>query len=166
MLVAGIGNILLGDDGFGVHVARALAGDTFADGVSVADFGIRGVHLAYELADGDYDAVILIDAVPRGGTPGTLHVIEPEIAAAEATAEAADAHSLTPAAVLAWVARLGRKCPPVTIVGCEPGTIDESLTLSEPVAAAVDRAAQLVRELVAAQMVKRPQAAIDRTTRV
>src|ERR1044071_2789707 len=77
-LVAGIGNIFLGDDGFGVEVARRLAGEALGDHVDVADFGIRGVHLAYEIASGKYDEVILVDAAPRGGSPGTLYAIEPE----------------------------------------------------------------------------------------
>ena len=77
VLVAGVGNIFLGDDGFGVEVARRLAGERLPEDVRVADFGIRGVHLAYELLDG-YDTAILVDAAPRGGQPGTLYVIEPE----------------------------------------------------------------------------------------
>ena len=78
MLVAGIGNIFLGDDGFGVEVAQRLADRPMPEGVQVADFGIRGVHLAYELLDG-YDALVLVDAVPMGEPPGTVAVIEPEL---------------------------------------------------------------------------------------
>ena len=79
VLVAGIGNVFLGDDGFGVEVARRLRGQALGDGVDVADFGIRGVHLAYELADGRYDAAVLVDAVSRGGAPGTFYAIEPDV---------------------------------------------------------------------------------------
>ena len=82
MLIAGVGNIFLGDDGFGVEVANRLAGQRMPDGVRVADFGIRGVHLAYELLDG-YDALVLVDALPMGEAPGTLAVVEPDPSAAE-----------------------------------------------------------------------------------
>ena len=88
LLMAGVGNIFLGDDGFGVEVASRLAGAELPDWVRVADYGIRGMHLAYDLASG-YDSAILIDATPRGGEPGTIYVIEPErppAAAAGATA--------------------------------------------------------------------------------
>ena len=79
VLVAGIGNIFLADDGFGVEVAQRLRRPALPDGVRVEDFGIRGVHLAYELLDG-YDALVLVDAVPMGEPPGTVAVIEPELA--------------------------------------------------------------------------------------
>jgi hydrogenase maturation protease len=149
VLVAGIGNIFLGDDGFGVEVARRLRGEPLPDGVDVADFGIRGVHLAYELADGRYQSAILVDAVPRGEPPGTLYVIEPD-AAVPADAVVADAHSLTPDAVLGWLQRIGGTCGRITIVGCEPASLDESVGLSPPVAAAVDEAMRIVRALIAA----------------
>src|SRR5689334_9023337 len=112
--------MFLGDDGFGVEVARRLAGQPVPAHVDVADFGIRGVHLAYELADGPYGAVILVDAVARGGTPGTLYAFEPDLDASAANPDVADAHGLTPAAVLAWVRRIGGRCGRVVIVGCEP----------------------------------------------
>jgi hydrogenase maturation protease len=172
VLVAGIGNIFLGDDGFGVEVARRLRDEPLPDGVDVADFGIRGVHLAYELAEARYDAVILVDAVPRGEPPGTLFVIEPgandcglrnadcgsEPYGSEACGSqdcgsqdfgAADAHNMTPAAVLAWLRRIGSHRVRITIVGCEPASLDESMGLSAPVAAAVGEAMRIVRELVA-----------------
>lgn len=150
ILVAGIGNIFLGDDGFGVEVARRLSAQALPDGVRVADFGIRGVHLAYELAGGAYDEAILVDAAARGEPPGTLSVIEPEIVAAmEADpAAAADAHHLTPAAVLAWLRRIGGGPPVVTLVACEPASLDEGMTLSAPVAAVVDDAVGMVQALV------------------
>ena len=148
VLVAGIGNIFLGDDGFGVEVANRLREQPLPDGVDVADFGIRGVHLAYELADGRYDAAILVDAVPRGGAPGTLYAIEPDVDASEPPLAGADAHSLTPAAVLAWLHRIGAHCGRIVIVGCEPASIRESMGLSEPVAASVEGAMQMVRELI------------------
>src|SRR5437764_14749953 len=118
ILIAGIGNMFLGDDGFGVEVVKRLRGCDLGDDVTVADFGIRGIHLAYELADGKYDAAILVDAVSRGGEPGTLYTLEAE-ADPEIAAEAADAHSLTPATVLAWLRHTGASCR-VIVVGCEP----------------------------------------------
>jgi hydrogenase maturation protease len=151
ILIAGIGNIFLGDDGFGVEVVRRLREQPMDGGVEVADFGIRGVHLAYELASGTYDAAILVDAVHRDGEPGTLYVIEPTREAAEPGTDAIDAHSLTPDTVLAWLARLGSQPERLLVVGCEPEAIEESIGLSAPVEAAIDRAVALTRE-VAAQL--------------
>ncbi len=146
VLVAGVGNVFLGDDGFGVEVARRLAGEDLPDGVRVADFGIRGVHLAYELLDG-YDTAILVDAAPRGGSPGTLYVIEPEQGPAEEVG-IIDAHGMEPVAVLALLSTLGGEVRRVLVVGCEPADVDERMGLSEPVAGAVDGAIRLVRELL------------------
>lgn len=148
-LIAGVGNIFLGDDGFGVEVARRLAKESLGEGVHVADFGIRGVHLAYELLDGKYDAAILVDAVVRGGAPGTLYAIEHDPASGSVDAAQADAHTLTPDSVLGWTARIGVSIGRIVVVGCEPLSIDESMGLSEPVAASVDGAVQMVRDLVA-----------------
>src|SRR5262245_26940899 len=126
VLVAGIGNIFLGDDGFGVEVVRRLRRASLGPEIDVADFGIRGVHLAYELAGGTYDAAILVDAVPRGGEPGALYRIEPDLQDNACDPVSADAHGLTPAAVLAWVRQVGTPPSRLVIVGCEPATIDES----------------------------------------
>jgi hydrogenase maturation protease len=147
-LVAGIGNIFLGDDGFGVEVARRLRDEPLGDDVDVADFGIRGVHLAYELADGRYDSAILVDAVARGGVPGTLYAIEPELEGIGGESTPADAHSLTPDAVLAWVRRVGALPARIVVVGCEPATVAESVGLSPAVAGSIDSAIRLVREIV------------------
>jgi hydrogenase maturation protease len=147
VLVAGIGNVFLGDDGFGVEVAKRLRSEPpLGADIDVADFGIRGVHLAYELADGNYDAVVLVDAVARGGEPGTLYTIEPD-ANDDLTTASTDAHSLTPATVLAWLSRIGVRCR-VVIVGCEPGSLDESMALSPAVAGSIDAAVGLVRDVV------------------
>jgi hydrogenase maturation protease len=149
ILVAGIGNVFLGDDGFGVAVADRLSRRELAPGVRVADFGIRGLDLAYALAD--YDAVVLVDAVPRGGTPGTLYVIEPDV---EADGIAPEAHGMDPAKVLALARELGDVPSRVLIVGCEPHTAprweDEDVVaeLSEPVRASIDEAVRLVESLV------------------
>ena len=146
VLVAGAGNIFLGDDGFGVEVATRLAREPLPDGVHVEDFGIRGVHLAYTLLDG-YDALILVDATPRGGEPGTVYVIRADLDAADRPAEVMDAHDLAPEAVLALLDRLGGHLDACYVVGCEPaGT--EGIGLSVPVAAAVDTAVARVRALI------------------
>jgi hydrogenase maturation protease len=148
VLVAGVGNIFLGDDGFGVEVANRLAGQALPDGVEVTDFGIRGVHLAYQLLDG-YDALVLVDAVQRGDEPGTLTVIEPEPPAdSRGRPPAVDAHGMDPASVLGMLAGLGGEVERVLVVGCEAGRLEDEIGLSEPVAEAVPRAVQLVMDLV------------------
>lgn len=145
-LVAGIGNVFFGDDGFGVEVARRMAAESLPAGVRVADFGVRGMHLAYEILDGRYDRTIFVDALPRGGTPGSLYVLDPEIVATDATP---DAHAMHPHAVLQLVARLGGAPGHVVVVGCEPlAENDEPMTLSPPVEHAVDEAIAIVRRLV------------------
>lgn len=153
-LVAGIGNIFFGDDAFGSEVARRLlaGADGLPEGVKVGDFGIRGIHLAYELLDG-YDAAILVDATPQGGEPGTVYVLEPDLDAIEsesglAEAGIADAHGMDPASVLALLHSLGGSVGRLLVVGCEPADTDEHIGLSGPVAAAVDEAARVVRDLV------------------
>jgi hydrogenase maturation protease len=157
MLVAGLGNVFLGDDGFGVEVVRRLAGEPQPDGVRVADFGIRGLHLAYELLDG-YDTTVLVDASPRGGTPGELHLIEVghEDLPAPATSDelvaqgaVLDAHGMTPDAVLALLVTLGGTPGRVLVLGCEPAVVREEMGLSPPVAAAVDVALAELRTLIA-----------------
>jgi len=153
VLVAGVGNVFLGDDGFGVEVARRLVGETFPDGVQIADFGIRGVHLAYELLDG-YDLLILVDAAPRGEAPGTVFVLEPDFGGSDGVARGdsgflLDAHSLDPEVVLGILADLGGTVGRVVIVGCEPAEVVERMGLSAPVSHAVDEAARVVRELIA-----------------
>lgn len=148
VLVAGIGNILLGDDGFGVEVVKRLTVEPLEDGVEVADFGVRGAHLAYELADKKYDAVILVDAAPRGGTPGSLYAIEPEADDGEPEVNG-DPHGMTPSAVLRWLRRIGGHSGRVVVVGCEPASLDEAMGLSEPVAASVSGAVKMIRSLVA-----------------
>jgi hydrogenase maturation protease len=143
ILVAGIGNIFLGDDGFGVEVVKRLRSEPIGDQMDVADFGIRGVHLAFELAEGRYDGVILVDAVQRGGAPGTLYAIEPRNGAE--LPQQLDAHSLTPSAVLSWLSRVGGGKVRVTVIGCEPEMVEECMELSAPVAGAIDEAVRMVR---------------------
>lgn len=158
-LVAGIGNMFLGDDGFGVEVVKRLAAMPLGDGVDVIDFGIRGFDLACALLRG-YGTVILIDAVCRGGAPGTLYVIEPEIGISdasnlEAPSIGVEGHGLTPAAVLGLVKTMGghvEHLGQVRLVGCEPAGFpsedDVQVGLSAPVMAAVDGAVTLVCQLL------------------
>jgi hydrogenase maturation protease len=149
MLVAGIGNIFLSDDGFGVEVARRLGEAAMPANTIVADFGIRGIHLAYEILDGAYDEVVIVDAYAHGAPPGTIVVFEPDADAA-AGDTVADAHALDPASVLRFVRRLGGSVPRIVVVGCEPETIEEGIGLSEAVSAAVQEAAGTVMSLVSA----------------
>jgi hydrogenase maturation protease len=150
VLVAGIGNIFLSDDAFGVEVAGRLAGLELPTGVRVEDFGIRGVHLAYELLEG-YDALVILDALPMDEPPGTLVVMEPELDVAPDTGEAAilDAHTMSPSVVLFTLARLGGRVGRVYVLGCQPAALEEGMALSAAVAAAVEPAVDLCLELVA-----------------
>ena len=149
VLIGGIGNIFLGDDGFGVEVVKRLQSVTLPHWVRVADFGIRGVHLAYEILDTAYERIILVDAAPRGGEPGTLYVIEHNLDdEANNRADSPDAHGMNPEAVFSLIKQLGGVPSQVLIVGCEPTSTQEEIGLSEPVAAAIDDAVNLVLKLV------------------
>jgi hydrogenase maturation protease len=156
ILVAGVGNVFFGDDGFGPEVARALA-DEPPGGTKVEDFGIRGLHLAYELLNG-YERAILIDAVPRGAAPGTLYVIEPSD---ETPSGAPDAHRMDLQNVFAYLRVLGGEPPPVTIVGCEPASTEPGMGLSEAVTRSIDPAAAVVRRLVEDQRASGAHAIAD-----
>jgi len=149
VLVAGIGNIFLGDDAFGVEVVRRLAARDLPEGVQVADFGIRGFDLAHALMDADSTAV-LVDATLRGGEPGTLYLIEASVDPEEPEIEL---HGMDPASVLRLVHALGGSPPRVLVVGCEPATVDlddvGQMGLSPPVEAAVDEAVRMIERLVA-----------------
>ncbi|WP_376796927.1 hydrogenase maturation protease [Thermogemmatispora sp.] len=156
LLVAGIGNIFLGDDGFGCVVAQRARG-RYPPGVEVVDFGIRGLELAYALLDG-YDALVLIDAVPRGGSPGTLYLLKPLLPEMDQAADLAagrlglEAHSLDPLRVLTFARALGAPVIPTLLIGCEPGPLTEEalqMGLSPPVEAAVEAALQLLDAVVA-----------------
>jgi hydrogenase maturation protease len=153
ILVAGIGNIFLGDDAFGVEVVRRLLRRELPDNVRVVDYGIRGLDLAYALLD-DYDLVILVDAAGRGGEPGTLYVLEPELSdAAGPQAVPMDAHGMNPMRVLEMVKAMGGEARRVLVVGCEPATLGDefegAMGLSAPVEAAVGGAIAIVESLIA-----------------
>lgn len=145
-LVAGIGNIFNGDDGFGSEVAQRLARRPLPAGVHVEDYGIRGVHLAYELLEG-YDLVVLVDALARGEQPGTVCLIEPDVDLDDVPP--LDSHQMDPRAVLAMVAEMGGEIGRLLLVGCEPADVGEGIGLSPLVAGAVDGAARIVEELIA-----------------
>jgi len=150
ILIAGIGNIFLGDDGFGVEVAQQLQQMEWPSGVTIRDFGIRSYDLAYALLDG-YDLVVLVDATPRRSAPGTLYVIEPDLDAAPPGSPALDAHAMNPVSVLQLAKSMGPVSGRTVLVGCEPATLggeNGHMGLSGPVAAAVDEAARMVRKLV------------------
>jgi hydrogenase maturation protease len=157
-LIAGIGNICLGDDGFGVEVVGRLSGRRLPEGVEVVDFGIRGMDLAYALHE-DYDLVVFVDATPRGGEPGTVYLIEPEIEEDEPVS--LDTHGMDPVKVIRLARALGARPARTLVIGCEPQVIpgrrggsqthpydDMLMELSEPVRAAVEEAAKLVESLV------------------
>jgi hydrogenase maturation protease len=166
VLVAGIGNIFLSDDGFGVEAVRRLLslpaqawGDSAA-GVDVVDYGIRGVHLAYDLLDGRHDVLVLVDALPMGEPPGTLAVLHVDLTDPAWTlrpdqavaAPAADAHGMDPESVLRLLVTLGGTLRRVVVVGCQPEALDEGMTLSAPVAAAVGPAVEAVLRVVRTEL--------------
>ena len=164
ILVAGIGNVFLGDDGFGVEVVRRLQRRALPDDVDVRDFGIRGIDLAYALQDG-YDAAVFVDAAPRGESPGTVSLVEPELDANEIVL---DTHGMDPLRVVALARTMGRIPERILVVACEPAIVvhgehDEDLVgeLSAPVAAAVDEAVAFVVSLIG-QLLEADRKAVQR----
>ena len=154
ILVAGIGNIFMGDDAFGCEVARRLAGRELPEGVRVVDFGIRGFDLAYAIMDGP-DVTLFVDATARGGEPGTLYTIEPDLDELNSLGEGGmlvEPHGMDPVKVLSMVKSLGGEFKRILLVGCEPATFgpaEGQMGLSEPVERAVDEAVVIVESLVA-----------------
>ena len=152
ILIAGVGNIFLGDDAFGVEVVRLLEQREVPGGVRVLDFGIRGFDLAYALLE-DWQAIIIVDAIARGASVGTLFLVEPEVdsIAAQPKEVMIDTHGMHPARVLQLAASMGEIRARVYIVGCEPADLGDELEgrmgLSEPVQIAVVQAADMVEEL-------------------
>jgi len=153
VLVAGIGNIFLGDDAFGVEVIRRMAALNFPKSVRVVDFGIRGFDLAYALQDG-YETTILVDACPHGQPPGTLYVIEPDLGVLddpEASQATVEAHAMNPVSVLRMARAMNIEMKNILLVGCEPATLggeEGFMGLSAPVEAALDDAVKLVEALI------------------
>ncbi|HLN77518.1 MAG TPA: hydrogenase maturation protease [Nocardioidaceae bacterium] len=146
VLVAGVGNLFLSDDGFGPEVVRRLLGEgRLPEQVRAVDYGIRGMHLAYDLLEG-YDALVLVDAIPGDDEAGRLTVLE--VGLDELGSGELDAHGMDPVAVLANLERLGGSLPRTYVVGCTPQAVAEGIGLSEPVEAAVPVAMDLVRRLV------------------
>lgn len=157
VLVAGVGNIFLGDDGFGVEVARRLAELPLPPHVELVDSGVRGVHLAYQMLDG-YHTVVLVDAVPLNAAPGTVRLIDtggtgPEAPRPVQGRPVVDGHHMTPDSVLALLDHLsagtgGARPARVLVLGCEPESLEEGIGLSAAVAAAVDEAVALLLRLL------------------
>jgi len=151
ILIAGIGNIFFGDDAFGVEVVRELAQRAWPEGVRVVDFGIRSYDLAFALTEG-YEAVILVDAVPRGEPSGTTYLMVIEVGELpKPESETPDAHSLNPFSVLQMAKAMGDVSGKLFLVGCEPATLeaeDGQLKLSGPVQAAIPQAVAMIEELI------------------
>jgi len=158
ILIAGVGNIFLGDDAFGVEVVREMLTHPAAEHVRIVDFGIRGLDLTYALLE-DYEAVILVDATPRGQAPGTIYLIEPEARDPAACGELSqndlliETHGMHPEKVLRLVLGMGGKLRRVLIVGCEPTPFDPEqdmdMNLSPAVKAAIPEAIKLIESLIA-----------------
>jgi len=150
-LVAGVGNVFLRDDAFGVEVVRLLAERPVPDGVQVKDFGIRGVHLAYDLLDG-CDLFVLVDVAQRGETPGTVTVLEVEVPepdpAVLGSGPVIDAHSLTPDGIFAMLGSLGGRPGRSLLVACEPADVSAGMGLSGPVREALPHAVRTVQEIL------------------
>ena len=151
ILVAGIGNIFLGDDAFGVHVAQQLMGRSLLESVRVVDFGIRSYDLAFAMLE-EYDATILVDATSQGGAPGSLYLIEPDLDELDQLrGQMVDGHSMNPVAALQLVKTFGGRPRRLFLVGCEPATLeceDGEMGLSEPAQAAVAGAIEMVESLI------------------
>jgi hydrogenase maturation protease len=148
ILIAGIGNIFLGDDGFGSEVLRHVCDRvTTSDGLHATDYGIGGMHLAYDLLE-DWDGLVLVDAVPNRGSPGAVHVFEADHESPESPA-GLDAHGMDPATVFASLRALGGTSPRTIVVGCEVADVAERMGLSKPVQAAIPEAVRAVESAVA-----------------
>ncbi len=146
MLLAGIGNLFCGDDGFGPEVVRRLAASgTLPEEVRAVDYGIRGMHLAYDLLDG-YDALVIVDALPGEEDPGTVMVLE--VGEQDLGTGSFDPHGMAPVAVLASLRDLGGRLPPTYVVGCRPADVAEGIGLTDEVAAAIPAAMETVRALL------------------
>jgi hydrogenase maturation protease len=144
ILIAGLGNTFLGDDGFGVEAARRLARDPLPVGVTVSDVGIRSLHLAYAMLDRP-DLLLVIDAVRRGGPPGTVYLMDVTDETGGPPHQVAEANGMNIDTVVTAVWTLGGKRPPILLVGCEPSFIGERMGLSPVVRRAMPKVVELVR---------------------
>ena len=159
ILVACVGNIFKRDDGFGVEVAAGLVRGDLPPEVRVVDFGIRSVHLVYELLNG-YDVLVLVDTVgQQDGPPGTLYLIAPELPEVPAQRSVLpevrlDAHDLSPGGVMALVPTLGGSVERILVVGCQPATLADGIGLSPEVAAAVAPAVTMVGDVVRRELAR------------
>jgi hydrogenase maturation protease len=164
VLVAGVGNIFMGDDAFGVEVVRELLRRPRPPHVTVRDFGTRGLELAHTLVDG-FDALLLVDTVQRGHVPGTLTVLDPDFLPREQPTQdlLGAGHGVDPCRVFGLVRALGGTVPRTRLLGCEPlafGSDDEPmLELSPPVRQAVARALPLVEQLLSELAAELPEGA-------
>jgi hydrogenase maturation protease len=150
VLVAGIGNLFCGDDGFGPEVVRRLvASGRLPPGVRAVDYGIRGMHLAYDLLDG-YDALVLVDAIPGDGPPGQVRVLQ--VGKDDLGAGQFDPHGMAPVAVLASLGDLGGRLPLTYVVGCRPADIEEGIGLSAPVEQAIPEAIEAIHMLLSTRL--------------
>jgi hydrogenase maturation protease len=150
VLVAGVGNIFLGDDGFGPEVVRHLGAPgqpSLPEPVRLIDYGIRGLHLSYDLLEG-FSALIIVDTMPGDGKPGEIRVVavDPDDVAAS---DGSDPHGMDPVAALSGLPSLGGALPPTYVVGAQPASLEEGIGLSDPMRAAVPVAGAVVRELLA-----------------
>jgi hydrogenase maturation protease len=166
ILVACVGNIFKSDDGFGVEVAAELSAQPMPHHVRVVDFGIRSVHLVYELLSG-YDVLVLVDTVGQQvGPPGTLYLIEPDLPARDLSGEVPqvvmDAHDLSPGGAMTLIPVLGGHVDRILVVGCQPETLADGIGLSRAVQAAVVPAATMVRDVVARELATRTDPATGR----
>jgi hydrogenase maturation protease len=149
VLVAGIGNIFASDDGFGPEVARRLAGRPLPDGVKVVDYGIRGIHLAYDLLEG-YDGLVIVDTLPQHGEPGDIVVLQ--VGPEDLGEGEFDAHGMAPVAVLANLESMGGELPPTYVVGCQPGDLEDGIGLTPAVESAVERAIEAVFDVLTEEL--------------
>jgi hydrogenase maturation protease len=149
VLIAGIGNIFLGDDGFGPEVLRHVTPAVSDPRVRAVDYGIRGMHLAYDLLEG-WELLVLVDALPNHGAPGALHIFEADHAIL-CKATGLDAHAMDPGAVFASLTALGGTPPRTVVIGCEVVDVTEGIGLSAAVAAAVPEAMRAVDAVVSRQ---------------
>ena len=158
ILIAGIGNIFLGDDAFGCEVARELSARALPPEVTVRDFGIKSYDLAYALAE-KYDAIVLVDAAPRGDPPGTTYLMEIEPwGLTELDAEITDAHTMSPVNALKMAQSVGPVTAKIYLVGCEPAKLeadDGEIGLSEPVQRAIPQAVELVQGVLSQELARR-----------